>query len=44
MGYKTIKSIKVEMENLLIDGKLVMTIPDKVKSRNQKYVSNKENK
>lgn len=41
LGYKTIKSIKLEIEKLLADGKLEMTIPDKPRSRNQKYVFKK---
>lgn len=38
LGYKSIKSIKAEMERLLNENKLTMTIPDKPKSKNQKYV------
>ena len=37
LGYKSIKSIKVEMEHLLNTNRLVMEIPDKPKSKNQKY-------
>lgn len=38
LGYKSIKSIKAEMEKLLNENRLTMTIPDKPKSKNQKYV------
>ena len=38
LGYKSIKSIKVEMEHLLNTNRLKMEIPDKPKSKNQKYV------
>ncbi len=38
LGYKSIKSIKSEMERLLYTNRLTMTIPDKPKSKNQKYV------
>ena len=38
LGYKSIKSIKVEMEHLLNTNRLTMEIPDKPKSKNQKYV------
>ena len=38
LGYKNIKSIKMEMEELLETGWLNMTIPDKPKSKNQKYI------
>ena len=37
MGYKTIKSIKPEVESLLNKGELKMSIPEKPKSKNQKY-------
>ena len=39
MGYRTIKSIKPEVESLLKQGKLKMSIPDKPKSKNQKYIA-----
>lgn len=39
MGYKTIKSIKPEVEALLNKGKLRMSVPDKPKSKNQKYIT-----
>ena len=42
MGYKTIKSIKPEVDSLLRKGKLRMLIPDKPKSKNQKYVAAKD--
>ncbi|MCX4338421.1 MAG: hypothetical protein OSJ72_02135 [Lachnospiraceae bacterium] len=38
LGYKSIKSIKAEMEKLLNANRLIMTIPDKPRSKNQKYV------
>lgn len=38
LGYKSIKSIKEEMERLLDTNRLAMEIPDKPKSKNQKYV------
>lgn len=38
LGYKSIKSIKEEMERLLDTNRLAMAIPDKPKSKNQKYV------
>lgn len=38
LGYKSIKSIKAEVEKLLNENRLTMTIPDKPKSKNQKYV------
>ena len=38
LGYKSIKSIKVEMEHLLNTNRFTMKIPDKPKSKNQKYV------
>ena len=41
MGYRTIKSIKPEIESLLKKGKLKMSIPDKPKSKNQKYIAAK---
>ncbi len=41
LGYKSIKSIKAEMERLLHTNRLTMTIPDKPKSKNQKYVVRK---
>ena len=34
MGYKTIKSIKEEISNMLVNGQLGMTVPDRPKSRN----------
>jgi len=42
MGYRTIKSIKTEVESLLKKGKLKMSIPDKPKSKNQKYIAAKD--
>lgn len=42
MGYRTIKSIKPEVESLLKKGKLKMSIPDKPKSKNQKYIAAKD--
>lgn len=39
MGYKTIKNINREMKRLLDNGKLIMSIPDKPKSKNQRYMS-----
>lgn len=42
MGYRTIKSIKSEVESLLNKGKLKMSIPDKPKSKNQKYIAMKD--
>ncbi|MCM1100554.1 MAG: hypothetical protein NC079_02220 [Clostridium sp.] len=44
MGYKTIKSIKPEVDSLLKKGKLIMSIPDKPNSRNQKYIAVKDKK
>ena len=38
LGYKSIKSVKAEVERLLHTGRLTMTIPDKPKSKNQIYV------
>lgn len=38
LSYKSIKSIKAEVERLLHTGRLTMTIPDKPRSKNQKYV------
>ncbi len=42
MGYRTIKSIKPEVESLLKTRKLKMSIPDKPKSKNQKYIAAKD--
>jgi ATP-dependent DNA helicase RecG len=42
LGYKTIKSIKAEIATLLIEEKIEMTIPDKPKSKNQKYIATKK--
>jgi len=42
MGYRTIKSIKPEVESLLNKGKLKVSIPDKPKSKNQKYIAAKD--
>ncbi|MCM1113660.1 MAG: hypothetical protein NC399_10460, partial [Muribaculum sp.] len=42
MGYRTIKSIKPEVDSLLKKGKLIMSIPDKPNSKNQKYIVVKE--
>ena len=39
MGYRTIKSIKPDVESLVNKGKLKMSIPDKPKSKNQKYLA-----
>lgn len=39
LGYKTIKSIKMEMEELLKTGRLNMTVPNKPSSKNQKYIA-----
>lgn len=42
MGYRTIKSIKPEVDSLLNKGKLKMSIPDKPKSKNQKYIATRD--
>ncbi len=42
LGYKSVKSILKYIYPLLETGKLVMTIPDKPNSKNQKYVAPKE--
>ena len=39
LGYKSIKSVKKEIENLLKKGYLQMTIPNQPKNRNQKYIA-----
>lgn len=39
LGYKSVKSIKIIMEKLLADGRILMTNPDKPNSSKQKYVT-----
>lgn len=42
LGYKTIKSVKKEIGNLLTIGYLQMLIPEQPNNRNQKYVVTKK--
>jgi len=39
LGYKEKKSVRKYLKPLFEQGRIVMTIPDKPNSRNQKYVS-----